>query len=139
MLANSRMLALAALTFIIAGWAAPPPPPATFNISLFGFPSGPLAADGTWSSTGAIDDVGGFSATWTESGDKVIHLEMMLIGKQGSFTIHGTLIGSDSTFTGQSRLGGGAAGYTGIKGHGGASIVITSTDFTGTIAGTRVN
>jgi hypothetical protein len=148
MAAMSRFVSIGALVVLLASWAAPVPPQ-SFSMSLFGFSSGPTSADGTFSSTGAIDEVGGFAATWSLSGNpsspSVLHFTATLIGKQGSITLAGTLHQTTqspkaSAITGMARLVGGTAAYEGIKGFGFMNLVATSTgELNGTFSGVRVN
>ena len=133
---------------LLAASSFAPNPPQPFTISLFGSLAGPNSADGTWSSTGSIDDVGGFLMTFDWSGSpgqgfKVLHSTFVLTGKQGTITLHSTLrrkpaISSEISLTGPLQITGGTGAYVGINGHGDAEFSLVDGTLTGTMLGTKV-
>lgn len=134
---------MAVSVMLLAAWATPVAPPQQFNMNFFGFLSGPGTADGTWSSTGSIDEVGGFTMAF--SGSNTVRASLNLFGKQGSITVEGMLHqtavnATDYTLTGNARITGGTGAYAGIKGHGSANLLVSgSGDVTGTISGVRTH
>jgi hypothetical protein len=119
-------LAVPVSVMLLAAWSFAPNPPQPFTISLFGFLEGPNVADGTWSSTGSIDDVGGFTMTFDVSPGQgfILHSTFVLTGEQGTITLHSTLrekpaSPSGVSITGPLQITGGTGAYVGINGHGG--------------------
>jgi hypothetical protein len=134
---NLPRLALIAASSLLLGAL---PRPASFRMNFFGFTSSATSADGTWSSNGGIDDVGGFTMSWTVSGGQIAHLTATLTGKQGAITLSGTLrqvatSATDFTLTGPVHLTGGNGFYAGIHGPGKASLAVSAGSLTGTIDG----
>jgi hypothetical protein len=144
----ARCVAVPVSVVLLAAWSLTPNPPQAFTISLFGSLSGPNSADGTWSSTGSIDDVGGFTMTFDGSGSpgqgfKVLHSTFVLTGKQGTITLHSTLRQKPASPLGVSLVGplqiaGGTGAYAGINGQGAADFSLVDGTLTGTMSGTRV-
>jgi hypothetical protein len=145
------LASVASLALFLGFHAAPgPQAPQPFTISFFGSFTGPSSAEGTWSSTGSIDDVGGFSMTLVQSGSSpvgtpaALHAAIVLTGKQGTIslqaTLHKGLPGPGGTLlTGPVHIDGGTAFYTGIGGHGAATLTQSGTDLTGPMTGVRTH
>ena len=104
----ARLVLIAASSILLG--AVPAAAPAAFSMNFFGFTGSATSADGTWSANGGIEDVGGFTMSWTVF-NQIALFTATLVGKQGSITLSGALrqvatSPTDSELTGPVHLTG---------------------------------